>query len=210
LYKLLKILVILVELYLSACSPQLPASPPPSITGGPLDSAQAYLMRGDQYSGIKDFEHAIADYGQAIQLKPDYAEAYNNRGFAYSIFGKVDMPKAIADFSEAIRLRPAYAYAYNNRGVAYMASGYPDQALSDFNRAIQLQPDFPQAYSNRGNAYLRLGHIFLAVEDFSRAGKNPITLIFIPVCIILVLFFFGVRTLVRAIQRRLAARGYTP
>ena len=48
-----------------------------SIATGPLNSAEAYLMRGDEYADIKDYAQAVADYTQAIQLKPDYAEAYN-------------------------------------------------------------------------------------------------------------------------------------
>ena len=30
-----------------------------------------------------DFDHAIEDYTKAIELKPDYAVAYNNRGEAW-------------------------------------------------------------------------------------------------------------------------------
>ena len=32
---------------------------------------------------MKSFEQAIADYGEAIRLDPDYIEAYNNRAIAY-------------------------------------------------------------------------------------------------------------------------------
>lgn len=199
-------IAILAGLCLSACSSQAPSSPKPSITVGSLDTPEAYLRRGDQYSEIKDFDHAIADYGQAILLKPDYAEAYNDRGLAYSLFGKIDMPKAIADFNQAIKLRPTYAYAYNNRGVAYMASGYPDEALSDFDHAIHLQPDFPQAYSNRGNAYLRKGRIALATYDFYRAGKIPIGLIAILFGLTMVLVLLGARTTYRVIHQRLLAK----
>src|SRR5262245_15646584 len=46
-------------------------------------AAEFYLKRGEDYSGIHDYDRAIADYNTAIELKPDYAEAYNNRGFAY-------------------------------------------------------------------------------------------------------------------------------
>jgi len=200
------IFTLLTCLCFSACNAQAPSSPPPAITVGSLDSAEAYLRRGDQYSEIRDFDHAIADYSQAIRLKPNYPEAYNNRGLSYSLFGKIDMPKAIADFSQAIKLRPDYPYAFNNRGVAYMASGYPDEALSDFNHAIQLQPDFPQAYGNRGNAYLREGHIALAIHDFYRAGKISVGLIAILFCITLILAFLGARVLYRVVPWRLPAK----
>jgi hypothetical protein len=196
------IIAILVGIYLSACSSQVPTPPQPSIAVGSLDTAEAYLMRGDQYSDIRDYDHAIADYSQAIRLKPDYAEAYNNRGYAYYWSGKVEMANAIADYSQAIKSRPAYAYAYNNRGAAYMASGYPDEALRDFDRAIQLQPDFPQAFSNRGNAFLREGRIDLAISDFYRAGKIPLGFIAI-LCGILLL---GAMILYRVVSRRFLAK----
>jgi len=156
----------------------------PAIVNDSLDTSEAYLRRGDDYSEIKDYGLAISDYNQAILLKPDYAEAYNNRGYAY--YWKGDSTDAIADHSQAILLRPNYAYAFNNRGAAYMASGHPDQAISDFNRAIQLQADFSQAYTNRGNAYLRKGRIDLAIADFLQAGQNPVGLIF-PVAVVLFL-----------------------
>src|SRR6185503_2361702 len=120
----------------------------------------------------QEYDLAILDYDQAIRLNPKYAEAYNNRGYAY--YWSNNATQAIADYSQAIELRPNYAYAYNNRGAAYMASGHTDQAIRDFDHAIQLQPEFPQAYINRGNAYLRLGRFGLAIADFRRGGANPV------------------------------------
>ena len=192
------ILTIPVVIYLSACSSQAPATSRPPIAAGSLDTAAAYLMRGDAYLEVKDYDHAIADYSQAIRLKPDYAEAYNNRGFAYSLKGKIEMPNAIADYSQAIQLRPDYAIAYNNRGVASMASGHAEEAFSDFNRALQIQPDFPQAYSNRGNYYLRGGQTVLAVLDFSHAEKIPLSFI----AILCGLLLLGVVLLFRTVRRR--------
>ena len=44
----------------------------------------------------------IRDYSEAIQLNPEFAPAYNNRGNAYRILGRYEL--AIRDFDEAIRL----------------------------------------------------------------------------------------------------------
>jgi tetratricopeptide (TPR) repeat protein len=59
---------------------------------------------------------ALQDYTEAIRLKPDYADAFYNRGVARRAKGDVD--GALQDYTEAIRLKPDYADAFNNRGVA--------------------------------------------------------------------------------------------
>ena len=133
--------------------------------------AEFYLKRGEDLSGAHQYERAIADYTTAIQLRPDYAEAYNDRGFAYYLKG--DAERAIADYTRAIELRPNYPKAYNSRGVVYMAHGYgAAKSVPDFDRAIALKPDFRYAYINRGNARL-VSHPWLALQDFHRAGMYP-------------------------------------
>jgi tetratricopeptide (TPR) repeat protein len=157
---------------LAACGVQVPVTPEPYVSTNSFETAKEYLISGDSFSVTKDYAHAILDYDQAIRLNPEYAEAYNNRGYAH--FWNGNATHALADYSRAIELRPNYANAYNNRGVAYMASGHSDQAISDFDYALELQPDFPQAYINRGNAYLRLGRFGLAFADFRQGGANPV------------------------------------
>ena len=50
---------------------------------------------------------AIKDYNKAIQLDPELAEAYCNRGVAYEHTGEFE--RAIADHTKAIELQPHYA-----------------------------------------------------------------------------------------------------
>src|SRR5580700_8435230 len=79
--------------------------------------AIAYNNRGWAYINKGDYESAIADYDQAIRLKPDYPEAYNGRGIAHD--DKAEYDRAIADYDQAIRLKPDYPEAYNGRGIAH-------------------------------------------------------------------------------------------
>ena len=72
------------------------------------------------------FPGLIADYGRAVQLDPDYAEAYNDRAFVKNSTGDTD--GALADYSRAIELKPSDAKYYNNRGVVRAAKGELDQA----------------------------------------------------------------------------------
>jgi tetratricopeptide (TPR) repeat protein len=188
---------------LAACDRQGPVTTQPSPSTNTLETAEEYLMRGDNFSARKEYDLAIPDYDQAIRLNPKYAEAYNNRGYAYYWNG--DAAHAIADYSRAIELRPDYAYAYNNRGAAYMASGHSDQAIDDFDRAIQLQRDFPQAYINRGNAYLRLGRFGLAFADFRRGGADPVKTMGLLCGLPVIAIFLGA-VIMKISRRRLLAK----
>ena len=80
------------------------------------DRAREYLELGEKEAGAHRYDEAIAHYDAAIQLQPDYAEAYNDRGHAYHWKGN-SKDLAIADFTRAIALRLIYPNAYNNRGV---------------------------------------------------------------------------------------------
>ncbi|MFB5568868.1 tetratricopeptide repeat protein, partial [Bacillus cereus] len=66
-------------------------------------------------------EEAIRDYTKAMELKSDYAFAYNNRGNALKSKGNVE--EAIRDYTKAMELKSDYAFAYNNRGNALKSKG---------------------------------------------------------------------------------------
>ena len=51
-------------------------------------SAETYLYRGNDKYKSGDYKRAIVDYTQAIRLKPDYADAYYNRGIAKHDLGQ--------------------------------------------------------------------------------------------------------------------------
>ena len=115
----------------------------------------------------KDAQPALFAYDEAIRLRPDYPEAYNNRGNAKQDLGRHGV--AIADFDEAIRLRPDLPEAYNNRGAAKRALGRHGDATADYDEAIRLRPDYPEAYNNRGNAKQDLGRHGDAIADYDEA-----------------------------------------
>ena len=118
---------------------------------------------------LGQFNQTIKAYSEVIEVIPDYADAYNNRGLAYAKRGKYDL--AIADFDKAIGLKPDYAEAYGNRGTAYAGRRYYDLAIADYSKAIELKPDDAEVYNNRGNAYADGRNYDLAIADYTKAIK---------------------------------------
>ncbi len=72
----------------------------------------------------------------ATGANPNYADAYNNRGFARYQLG--DNQGAIADVTEGIRLDPNYAEAYYGRGFLRYKLGDYQGAITDFRKAANL------------------------------------------------------------------------
>ncbi len=118
------------------------------------------------------YDKAIEHYTETINLNPEFAIAYNNRGNAYANKGEFDT--AIPDFNIAINLNPDFAGAYYNRGNTYTDKGEFDKAIQDYNTAIDLNPEFAGAYNNRGSVYHYRGEFNRAIQDYDIAiNLNP-------------------------------------
>jgi len=59
------------------------------------------------------YEDAIASYDKAIQFKPDYSYAWNNRGAALEQLKRYD--DAIECYDKAIKFDPNFQAAIDNR-----------------------------------------------------------------------------------------------
>ena len=134
-----------------------------------LKCVEANNIRDMIYKYYDNYGEAIRDFDEAIELKPECAAAYYNRGCTYRK-DVDDVQRAITDFSKAIELRSGYAEAYNNRGDLYECVGDYQQAIVDFTKAIELKPDYAMAYVNRGITYARLDNkSLLSIADIKKA-----------------------------------------
>ncbi len=112
-------------------------------------------------------EDAIASFGEAIAVKPDYVEALTNRGGALMQLQRY--AEAKADFDAALIRAPALAQAWNNAGSASTKLRRFDEALERFDKALGLRPDYAEAWRNRGLVFLLQGFLEKALADFDKA-----------------------------------------
>jgi tetratricopeptide (TPR) repeat protein len=135
-------------------------------------SAEEYFNRALEKQEAKDYDGAITDYNNAIELNPKLSEAYNNRGTAHADKGNLD--GAITDYNNAIELNPKFGEAYNNRGTTHADKGNLDGAITDYNNAIELNPMYAKAYYNRGITFYLKNNFDAAFADFDKAIElNP-------------------------------------
>ncbi|OYE04688.1 tetratricopeptide repeat protein [Nostoc sp. 'Peltigera membranacea cyanobiont' 232] len=130
-------------------------------------TASDFLQLGVDKMRRSNYQEAIENFNQAIELEKDLAFAYSDRCLAY--LQLQDYHQAIADCTQAINFAPDDSEAYLNRGVAHYRQGDYLAAIVDHNRAIALKPYDFRAYYNRALARAGDGKDSEAILDFNLA-----------------------------------------
>jgi predicted O-linked N-acetylglucosamine transferase (SPINDLY family) len=112
-------------------------------------------------------EVAEESYRRALDLKPDYAEAWNNLGIVLMELGRSE--EAEASYRRVLLLHPGHALAHSNLGNALQAQGRFEEAVSSYRRALELDSGYAGAYGSLGNVLRHLGHIDAALDCIRRA-----------------------------------------
>src|SRR5205809_1363328 len=82
-----------------------------------------------------DPKQVLAEFREAVRLRPGYAEAHNNVGRVLIQGG--DNEGGIAEFRQALLLAPEYAGALGNLGAALVPSN-PAEAIRLLEKAIAI------------------------------------------------------------------------
>jgi tetratricopeptide (TPR) repeat protein len=150
-----------VEKILVAVDPKNP------FTGGVR--AQSLYTRGIAERMAGDLEQAVQTLSEAIELNPEFSEAYYRRGICYHYLG--DDRLAIADFTEASSINFNDPRSALWLGFTHAKMGNYLDALRAYNDAIAVSDRFTPAYINRGLAYMALGEYEKALSDFNDAVR---------------------------------------
>ncbi len=90
-------------------------------------SAALFILIGDVYTKLKQYNNAIENYKTGIEIQPNFAHSYFNLGIAFEETG--DLETAIGNYEKAISLKPNYAEAYHNLGVLHRIKGNKKDAI---------------------------------------------------------------------------------
>ncbi len=133
------------------------------------DRARAELALGLEKLSPGAYQEAMAHFNRAIQIWPEYSEAYLNRAVAEH--DQSHPAAALADLEEALDLDPDSTRAYNERGQIFLENGDTQRAIQEFSRSLQVTPTIDGHYQ-RGAAYEKLGDHQNAIADFDAAIRE--------------------------------------
>jgi tetratricopeptide (TPR) repeat protein len=107
-----------------------------------------------------------------LEINPENADEYNNKGLSLYYGGKYN--EAIECYDKALEINPENADAYNNKGISLYYGGNYNEAIECYDKALEINPDYAQAYYNKGIILSYIGDNAGAIECYDKALEiNP-------------------------------------
>ncbi len=122
------------------------------------ERAQKQFEAGMAKMAPGSYPEAVQAFTRAIEISPQIAQAYLERGNAESALGNTEA--AIADYDQAIDMGNLAA-ALTARGRIYLSKGDNRRAAADFAKSVTIEPS--------SDAYYQLGQISEASGDHAKA-----------------------------------------
>jgi len=136
-------------------------------------TSDAYKGLGDVAYAQKDFEQALRDYRQAIDLDAGSTAAHNGAG--WSLYQLKRYPEALASFEQSLGIGET-AGGYQGLGNCQAALDNNEAALEAYQNWLRLAPTSIWSHKAVGQTFFKLKRYKEAAEIYSRAiqlGDQP-------------------------------------
>ncbi|MEB3214956.1 MAG: tetratricopeptide repeat protein [Nostocales cyanobacterium 94392] len=127
-----------------------------------LGAARNYL--GNIFLKQNRLDAAVQEYGEAIRLNPDLAEAYYNLGLA--LHKQKQNQAAITAYRQALIVDPTMANAQYNLGLVLYQEGETEEAIAAYEQSIHLDRNNANAHFNLGIALQQQGDTAKAISAY--------------------------------------------
>ncbi|NKQ38425.1 MAG: tetratricopeptide repeat protein, partial [Methanosarcinales archaeon] len=129
--------------------------------------ATYYFEIGNIYYKLSKYDEALMFFNKAIEINPDDAEAWYNKGV---VLGELNRPdEELKAYNKAIEIKPDDAEAWYNKGVVLGKLNRPDEALKAYDKAIEIKPDYAEAWYNKGVVLGKLNRPDEALKAYDKA-----------------------------------------
>ena len=127
----------------------------------------AHTTRGDVYLHLGDTIKALSDYTEAIRLKPNETQPYEDRAQVY--YEQGDYARSNADYRKMIELKPGDVMGYMGIGRNANAQEQWEEAIKQFDYVVKLDNNYSSAYSFRAESYIGLKRYSETIDDIITA-----------------------------------------
>ncbi|MDD4653489.1 MAG: tetratricopeptide repeat protein [Methanothrix sp.] len=137
-------------------------------------TSEEWNEKGVNFFMQNQYHEAIEAFDKAIDLEPNYATAWNNKGIVLLHQGDAeDDPdeeylQANESFAVAIRISPSYSDAWLNMGAVLNRLGKYEEALKACNESIRLNPNASDAWYNKANALTYMSKFQEATDTLNK------------------------------------------
>jgi len=138
------------------------------------DLGAFYYETADRGGGQEYFQKAADAFANAVRLKADYSDAYNNLGNSLARLGKFD--EAIACLNKAVELNPKLAKALTNIGAIERKIGRLSEAEEALRRSLASDDRAGLTHYHLALVLIKQGRADQAVEHLKKAydlDPNP-------------------------------------
>jgi len=125
--------------------------------------------RGETLSELMRYKDALDAYNRAVELRPDYVEAWKGQGNTLLELKRYE--DALNAYDKAIQIQPNYLEAWMGRGNALDRLQRYEDAINSFDGALKIQPNHLEAWNERGNVQIKLQQYSEAIASFDKAVK---------------------------------------
>lgn len=134
-----------------------------------LTESNEYFRRGNFYYNFKKYDDALLMYNKALQINPNFPEAWGNISKIYGILNKNE--KALVYIEKALEISPKFSEAWIGRGSIFInLENFPD-ALVSFENALTINPDSVDALCFKGALLGKLNRYNEALVPLNKALK---------------------------------------
>lgn len=129
-----------------------------------IDDSRAYFQSGKNSMELKNYAFAVTQFEKALDLYPDFAEAYALMGQCKYKIGLFD--EAVEDYNKALRLRRDFTEVYFNLAVALEGMSRFDEAAEAYQKVILDNDSDVEAHYRLGCLYVETGNKRAAEKEY--------------------------------------------
>jgi len=130
------------------------------------------LARAANEAKRRNYRSAIQHLHKALEINPEYYQAYNNLGVYHYNLGEKE--KAVEMFQKALTIHQDALVPHNNLGKIFLELSRPEEALGHLVRAAELNPTSAQTSYRLGQTYIILGRYAESLVPLQRAlDRDP-------------------------------------